>query len=268
MMTAELSRPAAGTAQSGRTLTPATADNDSVTITGIATGHDPADFSSLTEYVTATVKDAILSHALPPLTRLREESLAKELGVSRLPVREAFKVLSAQGLVNLRPHGRGAAVAELTREMLRQVYQIRAALEILSVGLAAKCMSDTELDHLDEVVKEGIDAVDNRDWRNAAVLGSEFHRIIASGSGNDHLAELIERFDEKLRWANEPVSSDRGSELWQEHHAIAEALRKRDQETAEKLMQEHTTKSGTSLSSSFKENDVRPAGADGLSRCV
>jgi len=241
---------------------------DAGSLAGIAAGHDPDDYPSLAEYVMSTVKNAILSHVLPPKTRLREEYLAQELGVSRLPIREAFKLLSAQGLIVLRPHGRGAAVAELTRDVLQQVYQIRAALEVLSVGLAAECISNAALNQLDAVVEQGIAAVQARDWQNAGVLGSEFHRIIATGSGNSHLAELIESYDEKLRWANEPVSVDRGIELWQEHEAIAKALRQRDKHAAEELMREHTQKSGSSLSSSVRDEKGGPGYTKGLPRCV
>jgi len=235
---------------------------------GLAGEQDPSKFPSLNEYVTATLKDAILSRVLPPKTRLKEESLARELGVSRLPVREALKFLSVQGLVVLRPHGRGAAVAEITPAMLRQVYQVRAALELLSVELAVDLMSVEALDRLDSVVEDGIRAVERKNWSRAAILGSEFHRIIAAGSGNEHLIELIESYDEKLKWANEPVSLDRGSTLWEEHRRIAEAIRLRNRKLARKLMREHTTKSGESLSSRSGATGTQSEKLPGLLRCV
>lgn len=226
--------------------------------------HDSLQFQSLTEYVIATLKETILSHVLQPGTRLTEQALARDLGVSRIPVREALKSLAAQGLVVLRPHGRGAAVVEPTQEMVRDIYQVRAALELLSTELATEKLTDEELELLEANVEDGFRAAEAGDWHKVSVLGSEFHRIIARGSCNAHLIELIDGYDEKLRWAHEPVAMDRGRFLWEEHRAIFDALKRRDKQAAVNWMREHTQRSGASLSqcgrSAIDETEVQPFG--------
>jgi DNA-binding GntR family transcriptional regulator len=229
---------------------------------------DPGDFRSLTEYVTSTLKDTILSRALPPGTRLTEQALAGALGVSRLPVREALKTLSSAGLVDQRPHGRGAVVSKPSKQMLAEVYQVRAALELLSTELAAEYIADAEVEALRINVRHGRKAVKARDWARAAELGSEFHRLVAKAARNAHLAELIESYDEKLRWANEPVSVDRGIVIWKEHGEIVEALANRNRKAAVACMRSHTDKSSYSISQHGKEEERGADAMPVLLRCV
>jgi DNA-binding GntR family transcriptional regulator len=225
-------------------------------------------FSSLTDFASAVLKDAILSRALEPGARLTEEAIATALAVSRLPVREAIKNLSAQGVVVMRMHGKGAAVAELSEELLRQVYQVRAGLELLSIELAVDRIDASTLAELERNVKDGFEAVVNEQWEESARLGSEFHRLIALASGNNHLYEVINSYDEKLRWANAPVSLDRGEELWCEHQEIIKAIRDGDKARAVELMRSHTDHSGVSLSATGKGKDTLQMTSMRLMRCV
>lgn len=228
----------------------------------------PDEFRSLTDYVTATLKDTIIAHAMRPGTRLTEEGLARALGVSRLPVREALKALAAAGLVDQRPHGRGAAVSVPSKQLLAEVYQVRTALELLSTELAAQNITRAEIAELRTNVQGGLRAVRQRDWARAAELGSEFHRLLAAASRNSHLAELIESYDEKLRWANEPVSVDRGIAVWKEHKEIVDALASGDRKSAVACMRAHTAESSRSISQHGKDDAAIEAIHVGMTRCV
>ncbi len=96
-----------------------------------------SDRASLSKFVRERIRGQILDGRLKPGARLVEDRLSAELGVSRVPVREALRSLSAEGLVRLEPH-RGATVVEVTPEMVAELVEVRALLEGQNARLAAR----------------------------------------------------------------------------------------------------------------------------------
>ena len=213
---------------------------------------DETSHNSLGEYAYQTIRQNILNGGLAPETRLPEVELASMLEVSRVPVREALHRLAEEELVELRPHGRGAIVATPTLEKVLEYYQARAALEQLSVRLAAERMDADTIRALEEIVVHGIEAVHREDWQLSADLGSEFHKVIARSSGNEHLFELIVGYDHRIGWAHATVARRGGRVRPDEHSAIVRALKIGDADLAARLMAEHTDASARAFAAKSK----------------
>ena len=158
---------------------------------------------ALVDKLAATIQARVLSGELASGTRLRQEALAEEFGVSRTPVREALRKLQASGLVELRPN-RGALVRGLSAREIRDAYEVRAELEGLAAELAAVRIRQEQLDRLREAqalfgdalehtVQARADSHEARDeeiarWGRANDL---FHQVIQEAAGNDVLVRTL-----------------------------------------------------------------------------
>lgn len=145
----------------------------------------------LRELVFRTLRDAILEGRLEPGYRLMEIHLAQQLGVSRTPVREAIRLLEHENLVKISAH-RGAVVASFTVSEMRNVLEVREALEDLTAKRAAITMTDADIRNLKEIearFEETLKA--GNDAGKAARIDLEFHEAITRATGNRYLFELL-----------------------------------------------------------------------------
>jgi DNA-binding GntR family transcriptional regulator len=186
------------------------------------------------------LRDAILSGRLAPGARIRPEAVAAELGVSRMPVREALHQLDAEGLVTLRPN-RGAVVTCLGREELAEVFEMRAVLEGLCARHAARRATPSDIEELDlEAQAMRRMAVDPARWLDRH---EAFHDRLCALSGRPRAAAEARR----LRLLMRPLlrahaAAVRDPEtLGHEHEVIVDALRDRDARRTERLVQAHVT---------------------------
>jgi len=188
------------------------------------------------------LEDEIASGLQPPGTRLEEVALAARFGVSRTPVREALRLLSASGLIELRPR-RGAVVATLSLERLVEMFEAMAELEAICGRLAARRMSDAErreLERCHALCGEAAASADTDSyyWRNAA-----FHGAIYAGSHNSYLAEEAR----KLRRRLQPYRRlqlrlrRRVADSYAEHSAVVEAILAGEEEAASEALRAHVT---------------------------
>jgi DNA-binding GntR family transcriptional regulator len=202
----------------------------------------------------------VLSGELPSGTRLRQEALAEEFGVSRTPVREALRKLQAGGLVEVQPN-RGAVVRGLSPREIRDAYEVRAALEALAAQLAAERISREQLQRLNhaqgefrsalertEARRRGGREVGVREIRLWGSANDEFHQTIHEASGNDVLAEALAQLHRNFpRDLSRLVVSESTAMLEanvREHEAILEALSRHDSAAAYELMQRHIARAG------------------------
>ncbi len=199
-----------------------------------------ARFPTLADYAYETLRRNIVDGTLSPQTRLREIEVAEALGVSRVPVRDALGRLTDEGLVEKRPHGRGAIVATPTVAEVIEYYQARAGLERLSAKLAASAAGESDIAELRRIVADGLAAARDEDWSTSSALGSEFHRVIAAATENNHLLELIVTYDLKIGWAHGAVARHGGAVRWEEHVTVLEALENGDPAAAAAAMEAHT----------------------------
>lgn len=143
-----------------------------------------------------SIRDRILAGDYPAGTRLREEELATDLGVSRTPIREALRRLAAEGLLNLRPN-RGADVVGYDLAELEEIFELRAHLEGYGARRAAEKDAGPDLDLCNKLLDE-MDAIElsdghlnNRVAKQVARLNNEFHREILSATGSERLRAVL-----------------------------------------------------------------------------
>lgn len=184
------------------------------------------------------LKRAILEQALPPGTKLPEDSIGERLGVSRTLVREALLRLSAEGLVELRPN-RGACVAHPSLEDGRDIFAVRGALERLVVQELAGRLSAEQRRR----IEAHVDAEEKASGRDAAMsirLAGEFHTLLADLTGNALLAryinDVVSRCSLILALYGRRHSAECGAS---EHRAVLAALVKGDAERATASMTAH-----------------------------
>lgn len=190
--------------------------------------------------VYAQVRNAILSGALRPKERITENQIAERFGLSRTPVREAFRRLEAEGLIVVVPQ-RGAFVSQPSLEDILEIYQIRTPLECMAARIAADAITKDQLRRLEELVEAERDRRDRRAPERSLRLHREFHAIIFACTRNRRLASVLSEMQHQVHrvrvlW---PSTVARLDETWREHATIVAALRARDVVAAELGMREH-----------------------------
>lgn len=181
------------------------------------------------------ILDAICDGSLPPGARVTQEDLAERLAVSRQPVLQALRLLKAEGFLQDAP-GRGLQVAPLDVRWVRQVYQVRGALDALAARLAAqsRCRIDPGLIAQGRVVANGDDI--------PAMIDADFafHQAICQASGNPLLARIADQHWQHLRRVMGAVlQTARRASVWDEHQAIADAIAAGRADEAVALTEQH-----------------------------
>ncbi|MEJ1160161.1 GntR family transcriptional regulator [Prosthecomicrobium sp. N25] len=203
---------------------------------------------SLADQAVARLRDMIVYLELAPGAVLSEPWLVETLGASRTPVREALKLLAADGLVLLR-RNRAAVVAPLDGEQLAHLFEVEAALESFAAGLAASRMSDAEIARLARLQSD-MEARHARGDRVGYIrLNQKIHALIVAGAANPALAETHARLISRLQRARNVAltSVGRVEESIEEHRRILLALQARDAELARRLFAAHVGRTGDLL---------------------
>lgn len=203
-------------------------------------GTPPIAYRSLADQIAASIRDAIAQGRIPPGTRLLEPSLAKEMGTSRAPVREAISGLEREGLV-VKEVNRGARVVELTEQTVREVAQVRGLLEGYAASLAAGRLTPADLDDLQGVAAGMEQAAQRGEYARLVDLDYQFHACICRASGNRTLYETWVAISGKVRLylAATNLVYPNQQDIARGHRAILEALRAKSPEGAHRAMQEH-----------------------------
>ncbi|PTM42142.1 GntR family transcriptional regulator [Bosea sp. 124] len=193
-----------------------------------------------TETLRLQIADEIVSGVLEPGTPLDEQELAARFGVSRTPVREAIRQLSASGLVSVRPH-RGAVVALPTPAQLNDMFEAMAELEALCAGLAARNMTVPERRGLEALHNDLRLLVHEGDPASYHEKNEAFHGAIYAGSHNGYLAELT--LMTRIRVAPfrraQFRATGRLGGSYQEHDLIVQAILRGDHQGAVEAMRAH-----------------------------
>ncbi|CAN5188665.1 GntR family transcriptional regulator [soil metagenome] len=193
-----------------------------------------------TESLRLQIADEIVSGVLEPGMPLDEQELAARFGVSRTPVREAIRQLSASGLVSVRPH-RGAVVALPTPSQLDDMFEAMAELEALCAGLAARNMTVPERRGLEALHNELRLLVHEGDPASYHEKNEAFHAAIYAGSHNGYLAEMTLMTRARVapfRRAQFRATGRLGGS-YQEHDLIVQAILRGDQPGALEAMRAH-----------------------------
>ena len=194
----------------------------------------------LRDVVFNTLRQEILTGKLKPGERLMEIHLANKLGVSRTPIREAIRKLELEGLVIMIPR-RGAEVAQITLKNLKDVMEVRRALDVLAIELACERMNQQELDILYQACEHFSAAVKTKDTRMLAEADVAFHDKIVLSTGNTRLIQLVSNLSEQMyRYRFEYLKDASSHEmLQQEHLEMYRSILKKEKETAADIVRRH-----------------------------
>ncbi len=189
--------------------------------------------------------DLIVGGELPPGQHMVETDLARQLGVSRQPIREALHRMEAEGWVDLRP-SQGAFVHVPTDSEVDELLDVRALLEAETARLAAanggpgSQARPAQLARLREICREGEAAAEAGDFGAAVAANNAFHAEIAVIGGNATLAELADIVGRRVQWYYRMVAPARGHGSWTEHAELIDAIAAGDPEKAQALARKHT----------------------------
>lgn len=198
------------------------------------------EYLPLRDVVFNTLRRAILRGELKPGERLMEIQLANKLGVSRTPIREAIRKLELEGLVIMIPR-RGAEVAEITEKNLRDVLEVRCALEELAVQLACDRIDKSGIRELHEAAKRFQNVLDSDDITQIAQADEAFHDVIFMATGNARLIQLLNNLREQMyRYRIEYLKKKECyPQLLAEHQGIIEAIEAQEKEKATEITMTH-----------------------------
>jgi DNA-binding GntR family transcriptional regulator len=202
------------------------------------------------------LREMILSGALQAGQALRQEEIARQLGVSRLPIREALNRLATEGLVELKPR-RGFFVVSLNVEEIEDIFEMRAMLEARAGQLATERMTAEDADAVDYLVAALDIAVEtNADLDRYAQLNVQFHERLYQGCNRKHLRRQIGMLRDAVAPLIRMLASETGElrRAQKEHRQMARFFRRGDADRVADLCREHCAYTGSALIERFLMN--------------
>ena len=214
---------------------------------------------TLTDATADALRGRIVAGAWPAGTPLRQEALAEELGVSRIPLREALRRLEAEGLVVVQPH-RGAVVAALPTSDALELFELRALLEADLVRRAVPRLTAADDARLRAAALGFERAVIDGDVAAWGLANRDFHFALYAAAGRPRTLEVVERLhaqtDRLLRL--QLALTDGVRRAVREHRAIAAAARARDPRRAAALVRRHILDAGAALAEALAHPTGKP----------
>ncbi|WP_405728908.1 GntR family transcriptional regulator [Streptomyces sp. NBC_00028] len=189
--------------------------------------------------VASHLRDAILGGQLKPGDRIRQEDVAAKLDTSRVPVREALRMLEAEGLTEHEPH-KGARVPRLTQHEVEMIYRMRERLEPLALAESLAQLDESDHERLEEVQRriEG-----NNDVQRFLDLDREFHMLTYRGCAIDPLNSMVTRlWNSTQHYRRAYIARGGRNVMWvvnAEHRLILDAVVRRDETDAERYLEGH-----------------------------
>lgn len=207
----------------------------------------------------AALVEAIVSGDIPPGAKISEPDLARRLGISRGPLREAVRRLEERGLVQRRPHA-GVRVVELSLSDVLDVFTVREALEGMAARLAALRRTEADIDDLRALVER--QAASIRTGADADLRREEasFHSAVARLSGSAQIMSILgsdlHRMIRNYRLRMRVAAAGRGERAVEEHRRIVDAIAEQDTDLAELLMRRHVAAARTVLHADLVAGDA------------
>ena len=212
-------------------------------------------YQPLREIVCEVLRDAIRGGVLKPGEWLKENDLADELLVSRTPVREAIRKLEQEGYVVTVPR-RGAYVASVSIRDINEIFEIRAALEVLACELAAERITEEELERLLVAIGR---AIEEHDMERIVQTDIEFHELLYQAARNERLLAIIGNLREQLtRFRTISMSyPGRLKATLEEHRSLVDAIGSGDARRARKMAAKHMENSEQTLLCAIEEQEKK-----------
>ncbi len=196
----------------------------------------------LPERLAEYLRNEIVAGRLKPSHRLIEQEFAAQLAVSRVPLREAFRILAAEGLIAIVPH-RGAIVSALSDDELTQLFAVRAGLEAMAARAAAQAHSSARIDAMQQAIERMRRHMSKRDLAAYYSEAGEFHNLLMESSGNSVLVKLYNQIKPQFRRYQAAMARvpKLPAQSIREHELIVAAIRKGNPDTAAKVAEQHVT---------------------------
>lgn len=214
---------------------------------------------TLREKILETIREAILKGNLKPGEKVAEPELAERFGISRTPIREAFRQLESEGYLTVIPR-KGAVVAALSERDVQEFYAIKSILEGYAAELAANNLSDKDLARLEAINEKLKKLADDGDVKAFYRVHNEFHETFLKAADNSKLYELIQQLGMKfsrLRMASLSVNGRMAISV-AEHDKLLDAFRRHDGKSAEDLVKKTAAIGGKVLLESLAHSQGEP----------
>lgn len=206
---------------------------------------DKVKRETITQQVYEKIKDRILEGDLTPGTRLLEAKIAEQVGTSRGPIREAFRQLEADGLVEIRENI-GTFVRTLTIKEITEIYTVRSLLEGFTTKLAAEKATRLGVEKLRRITEAAQKSADNGDLQETIKHDFDLHRQIWRMASHQILYDLLHQLEWRIRMfiaLQAPLFTQLADSI-QDHSAIIDAIAEGSGEIASDLVQEHIKQAG------------------------
>jgi DNA-binding GntR family transcriptional regulator len=201
---------------------------------------------SMVDHTVHYLEDLIVKGKLGPGQRIKEHEVSTRLGISRPPVREAFKILEAEGLIRQEPR-RGVIVSKVTKDDIWEIYTLKIALYTLAVSLAIDRVSHNDIGKLEKIVvqmeKLAFDNI-NPDIIKYEDLNNLFHETTAAMARHGRLKKIVQSLNNQVKRVSYRSFTKEGhlQSSCRYHRQILEAIKTRDKILAEQLTREHIVK--------------------------
>lgn len=209
----------------------------------------------MSEEIADILRENIISRSINPGEKVNEYQVAKLLNISRPPIREAFRLLAAEGLITLVPR-KGAFVSKMTPQEVKEIYEMKSMMESFAVRLGIPIVDEKEVSELDSINNLIEEKIKQNDFKAILKLNIEFHRKMIKMSKNEKLAHFYESIVLPIRRYQQVGLSAPAS--WetslQEHREIVEAIRSKNIEFVERLSRGHTMKAAARVIKQLEEN--------------
>lgn len=209
---------------------------------------------SLHDEILNRLRDFIVEGHLRPGDRVPERQLCESLGVSRTPLREALKVLAAEGLIELLPN-RGARIREFTPADVREFFEILAGLESTAGRLACERITEKEIEEIEALHYQMYGHYMRRELPEYFRLNQLIHEHIVAAAGNRALETYYHGLTarmRRLRYTANTIKRDRWGQAMREHEQIIDALRRRDGRELAEILHDHLINKWRAASEAIK----------------
>jgi DNA-binding GntR family transcriptional regulator len=195
---------------------------------------------SLSDRIFEIMEEAILSGSIRPGERIIETELAKKLGISKSPVREALKKLEGEGIVQLVPR-KGFFVRNIDRKSIDDLCDVMFIIELAAARLSLKKKTEAVCKKIDEILDQMKRHLRTRDYASYVLANRQFHGLFYDLTENEWILKISQMFfkEADMLRSLSLYTSDRFSRSIEEHDAIADAYKKGDEERLERAVKKH-----------------------------
>lgn len=203
---------------------------------------------TLRERIVEFIKDSITSGKLRPGERVPEQDIAESFGISRTPIREAFRQLESEGFISFVPR-KGAVVSPITAKDVSEFYSIKSLLDGYAARIACKGFTDKDIKKLKSLNQQMQRCADKQDIKGFFKLDNQFHDAFLKASGNEKLQNLSHQIVQQFERYRITALSVPGrlKDSVKQHEEIIEAFSERNEERVEALVRENAEQSAKTL---------------------